>query len=226
MKYLPAAKTANLVVQELRDETLIYNKTNDQMFCLNETSAKVFNACDGRTSFEEIKKKYKFTDDLIYLALDELKANDLLTNYEGNHFAGMSRREAVKRVGWASLVALPLISTLIAPTSTAAASGAVPSCTDGIKNGSETDVDCGGSCPTKCSPGRECLVPGDCTSGVCTGGICQSPTCNDGVRNGSETDVDCGGVTCPKCANGKNCFVNSDCASNACLGGTCGVIQD
>ncbi|HVJ18697.1 MAG TPA: discoidin domain-containing protein, partial [Polyangiaceae bacterium] len=51
-----------------------------------------------------------------------------------------------------------------------------PTCTDGVKNGNETGVDCGGSCPA-------CPV---------------TPTCTDGVKNGSETGVDCGG-SCPAC---------------------------
>ncbi len=51
-----------------------------------------------------------------------------------------------------------------------------PSCTDGIKNGTETGVDCGGSCPP-CPP---------------------APSCTDGIKNGTETGVDCGG-TCPPC---------------------------
>ena len=54
-----------------------------------------------------------------------------------------------------------------------------PLCGDGVKNGSETDVDCGGSC-ADCTPGHSCASGGDCTSGVCTGGVCQSPTCADG----------------------------------------------
>ena len=43
-----------------------------------------------------------------------------------------------------------------------------PTCTDGIKNGSETDVDCGGSCPTKCGEAKSCAAPTDCASGRCT----------------------------------------------------------
>ena len=56
-----------------------------------------------------------------------------------------------------------------------------PSCTDNIVNGSEADVDCGGSCSSKCEPGDDCLVPADCTEGVCSGGTCAEPTCNDDV---------------------------------------------
>lgn len=41
------------------------------------------------------------------------------------------------------------------------------SCTDGIKDGAETGVDCGGgTCPT-CATGVSCLVNSDCTSGTC-----------------------------------------------------------
>lgn len=94
-----------------------------------------------------------------------------------------------------------------------------PTCTDGIKNGTESDVDCGGSC-TPCANGLRCNSGTDCQSKVCVSGTCRVPACNDGVKNGSETDVDCGG-TCPKCANGRNCSTNNDCASGICTGGVC-----
>ncbi|MCB9295392.1 MAG: hypothetical protein H6559_20050 [Lewinellaceae bacterium] len=55
-----------------------------------------------------------------------------------------------------------------------------PSCEDGIQNGDETGVDCGGSSCPAC------------------------PTCSDGVQNGDETGVDCGGSSCPVCP----CFDN------------------
>ena len=37
-----------------------------------------------------------------------------------------------------------------------------PSCTDNHKNGDESDVDCGGSCPMKCSAGKGCNASADC----------------------------------------------------------------
>lgn len=49
------------------------------------------------------------------------------------------------------------------------------SCTDGAKNGSETDVDCGGggACPP-CTSGQSCVDDTDCESGACTPGfLCQ-----------------------------------------------------
>jgi hypothetical protein len=46
-----------------------------------------------------------------------------------------------------------------------------PTCTDGIKNGSETDVDCGGTCGA-CGDTKSCAVPGDCVSNLCTSNVC------------------------------------------------------
>jgi len=95
------------------------------------------------------------------------------------------------------------------------------SCFDGVKDGTETDVDCGGTCATKCADSKACLTGNDCASGVCFGGICRTATCTDLVKNGTETDVDCGG-TCPsKCAVGKLCGTGSDCTSGICAGGVC-----
>lgn len=68
-------------------------------------------------------------------------------------------------------------------------------CFDRAKNGSETDVDCGGDCPTFCAPGQSCNTGTDCESGVCGGQQrCEPPRCDDGLQNGDETGRDCGGT--------------------------------
>ncbi len=91
-----------------------------------------------------------------------------------------------------------------------------------MKDGTETDVDCGGaSCPP-CLPNKMCDVPADCLEHVCTGGRCAVPSCTDGVKNGTETDVDCGGGSCPPCPPGDTCLLSGDCQSMACDGGLCG----
>ncbi|HXX70457.1 MAG TPA: hypothetical protein VEK07_24965 [Polyangiaceae bacterium] len=43
---------------------------------------------------------------------------------------------------------------------------------DGIKDGDETDVDCGGSSEKACDAGKACIVYEDCASGNCTNGLC------------------------------------------------------
>jgi hypothetical protein len=98
---------------------------------------------------------------------------------------------------------------------------AAPTCNDGVMNGSETGVDCGGSTCPKCGDGQPCLVGSDCLSDVCSGGTCATATCADGVKNGTETDVDCGGSTCAKCATGRRCQGGGDCLSGVCGGGFC-----
>jgi hypothetical protein len=89
--------------------------------------------------------------------------------------------------------------------------------TDGVKNGDESDVDCGGLGTPKCDPGKKCVVPENCASHVCgLDGTCAAPSPTDGVKNGDETDIDCGGSAAPKCAAGASCAVHADCASDGC----------
>ncbi|CAN90920.1 putative exported peptidase / protease [Sorangium cellulosum So ce56] len=54
--------------------------------------------------------------------------------------------------------------------------GAAPTCTDGVKNGTETDVDCGGTCTADCANGQACVTGADCTSLSCVAGVCQPST--------------------------------------------------
>jgi hypothetical protein len=101
-------------------------------------------------------------------------------------------------------------------------------CFDGIKDGDETDIDCGGSC-AGCGPHGFCASNSDCSATapgciVPAGGcFCQSLSnecvedhCEDFRLDGDETGVDCGGSLCLRCANGTACRVDSDCASMAC----------
>ena len=91
-----------------------------------------------------------------------------------------------------------------------------PACDDGVKNGDETDVDCGGPTCEKCDAGSACTQKSDCTTDVCTDGECVEPTCNDGQIDGTKTDVDCGGPDCPRCAAGESCKTADDCTSSVC----------
>jgi hypothetical protein len=45
------------------------------------------------------------------------------------------------------------------------------SCSDGMKNGDETDLDCGGACGL-CAEGKACEVADDCANGTCFAGTC------------------------------------------------------
>lgn len=49
-----------------------------------------------------------------------------------------------------------------------------PTCNDGILNGNETDVDCGGSVCGRCTILSMCMVNDDCQTGSCSNARCQS----------------------------------------------------
>ncbi|TNF24739.1 MAG: hypothetical protein EP329_24445, partial [Deltaproteobacteria bacterium] len=55
----------------------------------------------------------------------------------------------------------------------------IPACDDGLKNGNETDVDCGGDTCEPCQVDEGCLVPSDCVTALCgQDGLCDPlPTC-------------------------------------------------
>lgn len=103
-----------------------------------------------------------------------------------------------------------------------------PTCSDGLLNGDEQGVDCGGSCaPALCSSCSDGLQNGD-EAGVDCGGSCapetgECPSCSDGIQNGDEEGVDCGGSClpvsgeCPSCSDG---LQNGDEAGVDC-GGSC-----
>jgi len=51
-------------------------------------------------------------------------------------------------------------------------------CDDTVKNGDETDVDCGGVNCGQCAQGKECLAAEDCTSTFCADGVCCAAACD------------------------------------------------
>jgi len=88
-----------------------------------------------------------------------------------------------------------------------------PNCTDGMKNGAETGVDCGGGVCAACGVGSGCSANADCQTAACDALSlqCVSNACTDHKKDGAETDVDCGGGTCMACSVGKACASNFDC---------------
>lgn len=51
-------------------------------------------------------------------------------------------------------------------------------CEDGVKNGAETDVDCGGLCAKACGLSKTCTKSTDCTTKLCIRNKCQSKSCS------------------------------------------------
>lgn len=124
MNKLPIARSRDIVVQKVEKETLIYDLITFKAYNLNETASLVYQACDGKTTFEKLKRKHGFNDEIIFLALEQLKKDKLIEVDDSyiSPFAGMSRREVIRKAGIASMIALPVISSLVAPTAASAQS--------------------------------------------------------------------------------------------------------
>lgn len=98
----------------------------------------------------------------------------------------------------------------------------VPTSTDGIKNGQETDVDCGGPNAPPCNDGKTCAAGPDCVNRACIEKVCTPPSPTDGVKNGTETGIDCGGPSdIARCPIGQGCGGDTDCLGDICRGGIC-----
>ena len=132
LKTNPKGQENDLVIQELKGELLIYDLSVHKAYCLNETSAIIWNLCDGNNSVSDIRQHLSrklnksVPEDLVWLALDQLKADDLLSESREVEikFDGLSRREVIRKIGVASLVALPMVASLAAPTAAMAQSAA------------------------------------------------------------------------------------------------------
>jgi hypothetical protein len=96
-------------------------------------------------------------------------------------------------------------------------------CQDKVKNGLETDVDCGGQTCAPCSAKQSCAQGSDCDSAICDAATkrCDAASCSDGVINQAETDIDCGGENCNMCPNARKCRASTDCQSGVCQAKVC-----
>ena len=110
-------------------------------------------------------------------------------------------------------------TTSIAGFTTMIPSRTCVSCSDSVKNGDETAIDCGGDTCGRCNDGKDCRFPADCKSDQCeitaVGQTCTS--CVNTIKDGVETGPDCGGSQCQKrCSNDVSCLVDGDCMTDKC----------
>ena len=124
----PIARKTNLVIQELPGEVLVYDLETDKAHCLNNTAAAIWKSCDGNNSVAEITRILTGAngdgahEDLVWLAIDQLNENNLLEKKIPTNFHNQNRREVIKKIGLSAVIALPLISSLVAPKAAQAGS--------------------------------------------------------------------------------------------------------
>lgn len=127
----PSARKTGLVVQDMPDEILVYDLDTNKAHCLNKSAAFIWRSCDGKTSISDIARLLeadsgdKVSDDFVWLAVDQLSDNSLLETELKSGFAGQSRREVIKKIGLVSVIAIPVIASLVAPSSALAATSCI-----------------------------------------------------------------------------------------------------
>ena len=189
----PKHRNENLLIQETNNETLVYDLSINKAYLLNETSAFIWQMCDGNRETSEIttalSKKFKQSadEDFVWLTIDLLKKEGLMADAGKlpNKFTA-NRREAIKRIGLTTMMALPLVTAITAPSAANAQSGAV--CVVGADcSSSAACPGCQCSGPLVCKDqgevlvntfpcnnfGEFCMTLDALRSGICVG-TCQS----------------------------------------------------
>lgn len=219
-KNLPKARTSEILIQELENELLIYDLRINKAFCLNETSRLVWQLCDGTNSVADIaglmsrKLKINVSEEFVWLALDGLKKDDLLEKADEFEidFAGLNRREVIRRVGLASMVTLPIIASVVAPSALMAQSGrALLSVGDA---GCLSDLDCQGG-----GVSAACKFATDGLRHCCTfsGGVLLPPNIifNNGMAVCVPNQTFCDGVGLQFCCRGvASATFSADCVNS------------
>ena len=150
----PQARKEGLVVQRVEDEVLVYDQDRHKAHCLNETAAAVWKHCDGKTTVDEIsillekQLRMPVDKDVLEFGLDQLEKAQLLEEpiSRASNGKAISRREVMRRIGVGAAVALPLVTSIIAPKAAQAAN---------------------------CTPnGQACTVNANCCSNNCVSLVC------------------------------------------------------
>jgi hypothetical protein len=113
--------------REFGDELLVYDQQRNVGHCLNPAAAAAWKLCDGKKSALEVAKiltqqlSTPVDESVVLLAVEELSQARLLVGTE-KQVRRTTRRDAIRTLGIASAIALPLVTSLVAPTPARAAS--------------------------------------------------------------------------------------------------------
>ena len=164
MKHLPKTRKQNLITRDLGYELLIYDELRHRAYCLNRTAAAVWKQCNGKRSIRQISvllgneltgdRSMPIDERLIWHAIKQFKRDQLLeeaieipqsmlAHVNGNP----NRRQVIRALGLTAIVAVPLVSSIVAPRAVQAS----------------TCIASGGACIS----GPQCCPPRICNSNVC-----------------------------------------------------------
>ena len=91
----PKARDNSLLVHQVEDEIVVYDRTQKRAHRLNVAVAKVWSLLDGERSVNEIAGELEVDESVVALAVDDLANAQLL---ESSEPLSVSRRSALGRV--------------------------------------------------------------------------------------------------------------------------------
>lgn len=212
MREKPTARTQDLILEELDDELVVYDKRTTIAHALSSDAAAVWRICDGELTVPQLGERLGLEPAVVERALEALRESELL---EEPSRPGYSRRQAVARMAVAGSAAF--LTPFVYSVSIASAANGCPSCkTQGtIPNGTDLGKDT--NVPTCTNIGGSGTKGCDCNcvSGTCYEGkagevYCVSAICiPGGMSAGGDCSKCCAGVcnssgvTCSACGPGQ-----------------------
>jgi len=178
---LPFLRTNQLVVNELPNELLIYDLEKNKAFCLNETARLIMDECNGIKPIDEAveslnrKLKSKLSEEMVWMVIEQFqKSNFLQGDYQIPIQTSKISRRKILQAAAALGIALPIVTSLVAPTAIHAQSACI-----GIGGDCIIDQDI-----SRCCQNLICTeVPNTQTGAICVGLGCTpiGQTCTVGV---------------------------------------------
>lgn len=124
----PKARTEGLVIESIDNELVVYDDTTKRAHCLNRSAALVWGYCDGKTAVAAMAARLAAdagstaNEDVVLFALRQLAERDLLDRpLNVSSDVAMNRRQLLMGLG-AAAVLVPVVTSLVAPSSAAATS--------------------------------------------------------------------------------------------------------
>jgi Coenzyme PQQ synthesis protein D (PqqD) len=125
----PKAKRRDLIVEKAGNELVVYDLERVRAHCLNEAASQIWQLCNGKRTAEQIAARMTIdldsTSRLIVVrdTIAQLERLGLVEDADSNVIR-MSRRDLARKIGIgiAAGLALPLITSIVAPSPANAAS--------------------------------------------------------------------------------------------------------
>jgi hypothetical protein len=214
----PVARAEGLLVESVGDETVVYDLDTKEAHCLKSLAAAVFMYADGNRTASDIAELAAYR---MGTPVTEVEVNDAFAQLESRALLdagpvvvrnGISRRDAIKRIG--AVAGVAAATPLIATVSASAAPGASLIPTGGCCGNTRNNDTCTGGNPL-CVSGHCCqnldATAKQCNPCKCVGdkNDCSTDQCLASNGTSGCTVLD-GHTLCGKTNGGRCCYKPGD----------------